>query len=233
MISTIRNQYLNKLRDNASDNYTQYLAKSGKDIERIYLDSMAEADANMQIATAGGGAMAQSLADMGLSDSGYAEHLKEKMNAERKSLSESFTNQMAKNEYLNEKGYEKYLSDYEKVQEEISRGVIDAFVASGSFSLEDAYKRAVTAGANEIYAMQTATKARSAAIEKAMNKAIEFAKLYSLSAKKASDYALSLGLPEFYANKVYKEIAGYNKNSMRFFESMTPEEYHDYILSQK
>ena len=93
MISTIRNQYLNKLRDNASDNYAQYLAKSGKDIERIYLDSMAEADANMQIATAGGGAMAQSLADMGLSDSGYAEHLKERMNAERKSLSDSFANQ--------------------------------------------------------------------------------------------------------------------------------------------
>ena len=232
-MANLAKQYKAKLRDNEADTYEQYLAKSGVDSRGIYLDSIAADMSGREIAKAKSRGLNEGLSSMGLSNSGYAEYLKEAQEKEYGAAYERAEGKLAKGEYKNQSGYEKYLSDYEKLQEKIATSVIEDFASSGSFDIEEAYKRAVFAGANEIYAMEIAGKAKEAAINKAMEKARSFAKMNSLSATKAKKYALSLGLPEFYANKIYREMDGYNESMKEYFTDMTSEEYYNYITSQK
>lgn len=233
MLTKLRREYESKLRENASDTYYQYLAKSGTDPERIYLDAIAEADAARLISRARSSGKAEALSAAGLSSSGYAEYLREGEGAKVAAARSAALSKRAEGEAQNASGYEKYLSDYDKLQQRISEQVIKEFTESGSLSLEDAYRRAIFAGIGDTYAMQTATKAQGSAITNAVNKAISYAKLYSLSPSKAEDYARSLGLSDFYVRKVSREISKFSEEQKEFISSMTPEEYYDYITSQK
>ena len=232
-MKTLSEKYKSKLRDNAEDSYEQYLAKSGINSRGIYLDSLAEAKADTEILKATSRSLGEGLSSKGLSNSGYAEHLSDMLMKEQIKKNDRASEKFAASEYKNLSGYEKYLSDYDKLQEKIAESVINDFSESGSFSLEDAYKRAVFAGANELYAMHIAGRAREKSINRAMDKVRAFAKTYSLSAAKAKKYAKSLGLPDSYAEKIYKEIAGYNEQMKEYFTEMTPEQYYNYIQSQK
>ncbi len=224
--------YDEKLKSNAADSYNQYLAKSDIKNKNSYLDSAANAAVSRELSSSKRGSVSDSLSSSGLSKSGYADYLSAQNYKTYSDKMDAAEREKATSEYKNNSGYEKYLTNYEKLQNEISQGFIDSFGKGNNFSIEDAYKEAVSAGLNENYAMYAATKGVDAALNNTIERAISFAKLNSLSAYKAKKYALSLGLSEFYAEKVYKAMSVYNEGEKEYFASMSADQYYDYILSQ-
>ena len=61
---------------------------------------------------------------------------------------------------------------------------------------------------------------------------IGFAKLNKLSAKQAKEYAKKLGLDEKNAERVYEEVSVFNKEERELLNSMTPNQYYNYIISR-
>ncbi len=224
--------YTEELKKNAADTYNQYLAKNGIDSRSGYLDAVANAKVSRELSDISRGSIAESLFTSGLSKSGYADYLKGLREDDYSQNLSRAEREAAIADYKNASGYEKYLADYEKIQNEISNTFIEAFSKGDIFDYDEAYKQAVAAGLNKEFATSAATRAIDAAIENTIERAIAFAKINSLSSKRAKEYAKSLGLSDFYADKVYQAISNFNENEKEYFSSMTPDEYYQYILNQ-
>ncbi len=197
--------YEEKLKKNSADSYSMYLAKNGIRSRDDYLDSVAAAGAAKELSEIKNNGMSDSLSAAGLSKSGYSDYLKSENEKTYISAIQKAEREQAVSEYKNTSGYEKYLSDYEKIQNEISKSFIESFGKGDSFDFEKAYAKAVEAGLNNSFAFYAATKGVNAAVKNTVDRAVAFAKLNNLSAYRAKQYAKQLGLPERYAKRYIRK----------------------------
>ncbi len=238
MTSVKKSPYEEELKKNDADSYAAYLAQNGIKSKDNYLDALASAQVSKELSDIRRGSIAESLYSSGLSNSGYADYLQGINEDTYNKKVENAKREKAISEYKNTSGYEKYLSDYEKIQTEISKSFVSSFGKGDVFDFEEAYKQAISAGLNETFAISAATQGIDAAINNAIERSITFAKINSLSASSAKEYAKSLGLHDVYAEKVYKAVYAINgdnatEDKAEYSNTMTPEEYYQYIINKK
>ncbi len=224
--------FTNLLNKNEEDSYLAYVSKNGIRKTENYYDALADADTVRTLSSTDYGARADKLASSGLNSSGFEDYLKSRVEGEYVERSKRAERGTYKDEYANQKGYLAYLSDYEKLQSSISESVIKDIASKRNFSYENALNEAVRAGISKDLAYVTASKAVKQAKENAYNQALSFAKLNKLSPNKAKAYALSLGLDERYAERVYEEISALSREQKEFFSHMSTNEFYEYIKSK-
>lgn len=222
----------NIFNKNEEDSYLAYVSKNGVREDERYYDAITKADTDRIISSSDYGTRADSLHSYGLNFSGFEDYLKS--NAENQYLKKSDAAERGRytDEYKNKQGYLEYLSDYEKLQSSISESVIKDIASKRNFSFADALREAVRAGISKDLAYATASSAVKQAKENTLKQALSFAKINNLSAKKAKTYALSLGLDERYAERVYNAIANLTEAEKNFYSKMSANDYYQYIKSQ-
>lgn len=239
MIHTAKTTYSNALSkkyeqlllENDPDSYREFVAKNGVRADAIYKDAEASSRAEKLRADTNFGAKAERISEAGLSESGYEDYVKSlSESAYRASLGYA-EHIRALGEYKNTKGYEAYVSDYEKMQDRIAESFIESFAKSGSFDGDAAYRDAIKAGLGSSRAFFAAEKAVDASKENVYERALVFAKANGLTAKKAEEYAKALGLDKSYRKRIYDAISVFTEQEKAFYSSMTPEQYYDYIIS--
>ena len=221
-----------KIKSNKAKSYLAYLSEDGSNGLYAYRDKLSAAKAEKAMGDSDYGAAASMLLSSGLSNSGYGDYIKSQ--AEKRYLADisAAENQLKTAEYRNVSGYEKYLSDYDALQSKISKSVIKSISEGADFSFENALDKAISAGLTKNAASNAATEGIRIAKENAYLSALAFAKANNLTAKKAKDYVLFLGLDDRYAERIYDEISTYSQNEKEFYSSMSADAYYDYIMSQ-
>ena len=185
----------------------QYLAGAGKRPDDILLDKVGAARLSAALRNTDRGSVSDRLSSSGLSGTGYEDYLK------RLSVSEYETDTdlalgastLAASE--NKSAYQKYLSEYGKLQTKISDSFIKSFAEGRDFSEESAYERAVKSGLSRENALYSAVRAVRAAKDSAIEESIAFARMNGLTPYRAMEYAKSLGLDEKEAKKVYDALS--------------------------
>ena len=228
-MKSVMNEYRNKLLQNEKDTYEAYLAKNGIRHTDIMKDAAADAKAEKALASADYGSLSEYLAKSGLSGSGYEDYIASSNEKEYRDKLLSAERASAESGGKNHSGYQKYVSDYNKLQAKISKSVIDSFALGKSFDQSEAFKKAIEAGLSEENATYTSIKAVRAAMENTAEEAINFAKLNGFSVEKAKEYAISLGLDGRYVDKVTKALELLSDEEKEFYSSMSPNEYYEYI----
>ena len=207
-------------------------ASERKSYENDYLDTLADQSAKKLFKDSNYGAEAERLAQSGLSSSGYEDYLKGVL--ERRSQSEKNNAERERfiGKYETKSDYSKYISDYERLQNKISEGLIQKIGIGQDFSFENAFNAAVDAGLAEENAYYTAIRSVNTAKSNAVKSAVEFAKENKLTPKRAKEYALKLGLDEIYAEEVYKTVYDAYIAEKSTLTNMNSDEYYNYIKSQ-
>ena len=221
----------NLLNKNEEDSYYAYVSKNGIRKTENYYDTLAKSDTVRTLSSTDYGAGADYLASSGLNASGYEDYLKSQNQSRYNASLYSAEEEKSLDEYRNRRGYQEYLSDYEKLQSSISESLIKSIASKKNFNYADALSEAVRAGISKDLAYFTASAAVKKAKENTVKEAIGFAKLNNLSAKEAKNYAVSLGLDERYANMVYEELSNLTEAEKSFYAKMTADEYYEYVKS--
>ena len=232
MAKTQESLYRESLKQNEKRTYEDYISKEGIRTKESYYDSLLSAKTEKSLNNTNYGSRASNLYSAGLSASGYEDYLKNNIESQYKTNLNKSDRELLIGEYRNKSGYENYLTQYKALQEKISQSVISEFAKGNDFNYENAYAAAVKAGVSKALASFTASSAVRAAINASIEQAVIFAKANNLSAKKAKEYAKSLGLEEMYAEKVYDSISTFTKEEKDFYSSMSAENYYDYIMSK-
>ena len=223
--------YKDLLNKNAKDSFYTYLSKSTE--PSTAARAVSTAAINERLTSTDYGALAERLSKSGLSGSGYEEYLKRENKRKKDSALASAEGAEAQSEARARMGYEKYVSEYEKLQSKISDAVIEHFSARDGVSLEDAYSYAVGRGLSEDHAYYTAAAAVRAASEAAVKKIIAFADKHHLTAKQARRYARNSGLDERYVKQVYEAALSLSEEERIKYSTMSPNDYINYIKTMK
>ena len=228
----LKDLYSDKYKKNESLSFHEYLSENSEQKELKRADALKAADTKRRFGDDNYGNAASMLNDIGLSLSGYADYI-------TASARDRYAGEKGKSELdykLGEAkeiaGYEKYISDYDALQSKISNSVIESLINDQEFNLEAAYKKALDAGLSKRRAFESATAGVKGAKEKVYDSAVLFAKLNSLSPKRAKDYATSLGLEEKDAERVYQAILEFGRADKEFLSTLTPDGYYQYVVSQ-
>lgn len=225
-------KYSEQLKINAPKSYESYLSERAKHEDVPYYDALRAAKTQSALTDADYGTAASRLLSRGLTASGYSDYLESRSASALAQSTDSAEHARALEKYRANAGYERYLSDYNSLQSKISEGVIKEISGGYDFDFEKALERAVSAGLSKTLAYSTAAEAVRLAKLNAYNEAITFAKLNMLSPYRAKEYALSLGLDEAYAKRVYDEISVFDEDEKKFFSSMSASQYYDYITNK-
>lgn len=229
---TVNDEFKKKLDANKADTYETYLAKEGAPRLEGYLSSLSEIKATDRLSSTDFGASAEKLSSLGLSGSGYEDYLRAENAKKAEARENAAALKMEASDFYNRSGYAKYLSDYEALQEKISNSVITSVVDDLSFNLDDAYRLAVNSGLSEAYAEAVAKSAVSKARRAAVKKAIAYAEDKGLSALQAKEYASSLGLDGRYLEEVYDTVSYFDLDDKRYFGSISTKDYLEYLKEQ-
>ena len=231
-MTSVRKEYEDLIRSNEARSREQFLASEGLKPDEIYKDLEAKAKTDLSLSSTDRGSLASTLFSRGLSGSGYEEYIKKMTEGDyEKALGEA-KESAALAEQKNAGGYEKYLTEYGKLQTKISKSFIESFAEGGDFSLERAYEGAIKAGLSDANALYSAARAVNAAKDRAVEESIAFARMNGLTPYRAKEYAKSLGLPDKECEKVYLALSGLSDEEKRFFSSLTPDEYYEFVKSR-
>ena len=211
----------------------QYLARSGQKPKDILLDGIRDARLESALHGTDRGATAAALSSTGLSGTGYEDYLKRLGASELERDMNAARGLSAKAALKNTGDYQKYLSEYGKLQTKISDSFIKTFAEGRDFSEKNAYRQAIEAGLSEENALFSAARAVRAAKDKAIEESIAFAEMNGLTPYRAMEYAKGLGLDEKEAKKVYNAVGTLSEDEKRFYSSMSPNDYYNYIKNRK
>ena len=217
-----------EIKKNAAESYAAYLSRQGVN-EDVGLDLKKEAKISNAHADTDHGTLAESLDRSGLSGSGYEEYLRAEAAKNYQTASQTANEATAVAKAKNIGGYEKYLTEYDKLQTKISEAVIKHFSEGTNFSIEDAYNYAASKGLSEEHAMYTAAASVRAASEAAVKRIISFADKNALSPKQAYRYAKNFGLEKRYLDQIYEAVSTLSLWERDKYSSMTSEDYLNYI----
>lgn len=221
----------NDLSKNSPKSYDKYKSELGPLSEEKYLESTASEHGAQNFKDTNYGKIAEKLASIGLSSSGYEDYIRTSTERNYDENLKTAKKNLLVGRYNEESGYSKYLSDYDNLQNKISKSLIEKIGKGSDFNIENAFNAAVDAGLSEEYAYFAAAKAVRNAKDNAVKNAVEFAKDNNLTAKRAKNYALSLGLDEAYAEDVYQAVLSYREAKKSTYSSMNADGYYNYLIS--
>lgn len=225
-------KYEDLLLKNEKLSMEQWVAESGVKADNTLLDKSAEAKLGSALDSTDYGKMNEALLSGGLSGTGYEDYLRRMAERRYNSDISEAEGISARLDYKNSGGYQKYLSEYSKLQTKISDSFIKSFAEGGDFSEENAYKKALESGLSHENALYSAVRAVRAAKDRAIEESIAFAKMNALTPYRALEYAKSLGLDDKEAQKVYDAVGTLSDDEKEFFASLTPEEYYNYVKNR-
>lgn len=210
----------------------QYLAGAGKRPDDILLDKVGAARLSAALRNTDRGSVSDRLFSSGLSGTGYEDYLKRLSASEYETDTDLALGASTLAASENKSAYQKYLSEYGKLQTKISDSFIKSFAEGRDFSEESAYERAVKSGLSRENALYSAVRAVRAAKDSAIEESIAFARMNGLTPYRAMEYAKSLGLDEKEAKKVYDALSTLTDEEKSFYSSMSPDEYYNYIKTR-
>lgn len=224
-------KYKDLFDKNKKDSFYTYLSKNSS--EDTAAKVIGDAAVKKKLSDTNYGIRAESLAESGLSGSGYEEYLRLQGQRAYEGELDAAVGMRAMQKARERSGYEKYVSEYDKLQEKIADAVIQHFSRGESFSLEDAYKYAIGRGLAEEQAYYTAAAAVRASSEAAVERIIAFADKNHLTPNQARRYARNSGLDERYVQRIYDAVGTLTEEERLRYSKMQSKDYINYIKTMK
>ena len=216
----------NKAKSSSKESYSDWLISNGINSEKIYSDSIRDITGDYERAKSGYGSLGESLAELGLTASGYSDYLAANAYSTMQKRKMGAKNKYAENEAENRSGYSNYLREISDAASKAYKSVVTAISNEGIMDYEKAYNYAVGAGLSEDDA-KLAAKTASDIVRKSIRQSIIKAIVSKgFNKKQAKDYSLALGLSEAEAEELGKYAAEINE--YEHFDS----EYLEYLKNK-
>ncbi|MBQ8381347.1 MAG: hypothetical protein IJY18_05580 [Clostridia bacterium] len=220
-----------QLKRNDPEGYRAFVARSGE-VGDSGARELSEAKAELMKSDTGYGTLADTVSRSGLYGGGYEEYLKS-INGENYISAEKRAKEMSMiSDAKNASGYERYLSDYEKVQKKISEAFIEEMGATENFNVESVFKNAVSRGLSKEHALYASAAAVREASLRTSDKVVSFARRYGLTASQAKRYAKTFGLDSFYLDRIYSQVRSLTGGLSFEYGTVNSKEYLDYLESK-
>lgn len=184
-----------------ADSYETYVKLKGKNPERAYFEGVSRLTSQRRRSGAGYGQRAESLANLGLSQSGYAKHLENLATRQYQEGVSSLESDFREENDALKSGYLKYLGEYLQKQNKLVADVTDRITRYGYIDPNLAYQYALSSGLSENNAKLASNSGTAAARRSLLKKVLKEISEMGLSADSARAYAKSLGLTDTDADK--------------------------------
>ena len=142
------------------------------------------------------GATAERLFDLGLQKSGYAGYLQSEAERGFRIAKDAFHKESAAVGEKNRSGYARYLTSYEKRQDDLRKSMINRIGNGESFDENLAYENAIAAVLNDENAREAARLGVTSAKERATAKLLRMILEKRLRASRVKEYARLMGFTE-------------------------------------
>ena len=199
---------------NSKDSYDRWAAKYGGDPVGDAARAIRAAETDYAKSLPGHGARAESLAEMGLSGSGYGEYLskmsKKQLEGQKTIAAEDYADSIRDTAKL----YGEYSREYDRKLENLKSSVISDIEASGTLDYDTAYLFAINAGLPDDEAMAAATSGSALAKNKASATVYDAIVKRVLTSGEALELSRGLGFTDEEARK-FAEFAK-NYRSYRY-----------------
>lgn len=216
-------------RKNRAKSFEEYVAESGKDLTGALAEEKAEAKATLERDATNTGALGARLGGSGLSGSGYEDYMRSRAELSAKERTEAAIHESELKRLSNTSGYTKYLNDREEVQNKLADAMVDKLSFEAIPDYDSMLDKMLSAGLSEERAVIAASTAYENASENAVYRAIAFARGNYLTAARAKEYAISIGLSEELAERVYEATHALSQNVKLNFQNLSLDEFNDFI----
>ena len=227
-----RELYRDVAEKNKKISYESWLNSEGSRKKESFTDTISSGIALLKLSNPTYGALGGKLSERGLSKSGYADYIRNGGMRKLYDLSKSADHERYLNEYGDIKGYEKYVKDYGERQNSIMSDVSELIYKKRIFDIETAFAIAMDSGLSEENALTVSAMATKTAKQKTRDEALLFVNSEGMDAKQARDYAKSLGLDEKSITYILGAMNPPSITAKDFLNSLTAEQYLDYIESK-
>ena len=217
-----------KAERNRKKTYEEYALENSHSADADYLDVKSDVATERALGDGNYGALGERLRASGLSDSGYEDYIRARVELNAESAEAKAAHERELHDYGVRSGYAKYASDYDKLQRKLSAGVIEKLSAEEKPDYEKMLSYALNAGLNGESAKSAAAASFRAATDNAVYRAIAFSQNNGLSAARAKKYALDEGLNEDAANRVYDAVQLLLSDSDEKYYTLSADDYIDY-----
>lgn len=218
-----------KLAKNRSKTYEEYVLERGINAKADLLEAEASIKADTAVADTDYGALAEGLGKKGLSGSGYEDYMRSRVNLNAKGRLAAAMHASELTDYEGRSGYAKYMSDYEALQEKLSKSIIEKLSLEEYPDYDTMLNYAINAGLDGERAKIAASTSFKTAKDNSVYRAIAFAQNNGLSAYRAKKYALSEGLSYEDASRVYDAVKLLVSDTYEQYYTLGAEEYIDYL----
>ena len=165
-LKSFLDEYLkDEAKKNAKKSYAEWLVDRGSTAKDDYISAAASARIDAMRSKPSYGAMGESLASRGLSDSGYAAYLEKKKENRAAEINEALRKDYSIATAEQKGEYFDYSKQYDENADRLGSSVIEALKKSKTLSYEDAYLYAVNLGLSK----ENAAAAAKSGVEAARN----------------------------------------------------------------
>jgi hypothetical protein len=219
-------------RKNQPKTFEEYIAEEGKDLKGALATEKAEARAELERDSTNTGALGTKLKGSGLSGGGYEDYMRSRAEISAKERIDAAKHESELKRLSNRTGYAKYLSEHEELQNKLADSMIDKLSVEAAPDYETMLDKFLSAGLTEERAVIAASTAYEKAADNAVYRAIAFAKSNSLTPYRAKQYAISIGLGEDLADRVYEAAFTLSQDTELNYQNLSAEEFNDYITKR-
>ena len=186
----IRNQSIN----NGPGDYQTYVSEQSAKIDSTYGDAMEQLYLDSKKSLAGYGAKAQSLSDMGLTNSGYAKYIDSQVNSQLKEGRNDIISQKGEAKSALGLSYKDYIKDYVDNRNKLTANITDKLINNKILDYNSAYSYAVSAGLSDSEAKIASQNAYNALRQSIISSIITELTNMHLTTDMATTLAKSYGL---------------------------------------
>lgn len=186
----IKNQSIN----NGPNNYTAYIAEQSSKIDNTYAKAMEKLYLNSAKSRAGYGTNAQSLSNMGLSNSGYAKYIDSQVNSQLDAGKSALLSQESEERDALGTSYKDYLRNYSEERGKLTNSITDKLISNKILDYKSAYSYAISAGLSHEEANVASQNAYSALRQGVISSLITDLTNMHLTVDMAETLAKSYGL---------------------------------------
>lgn len=215
---------------NRARSYEEYAAEFAKDGQSEVRRAKSETEAELLRDAANTGALGERLSKSGLSGSGYEDYLRSRAELSAKERMDAARHSAAITDLQNRSAYAKYVSRHEEVQSKLADNMIEKLSREAAPNYDKMLSAMLGAGLTEERAEIAAESAYKNASDYAVYRALNFSKQNRLTPLRSKSYALSIGLGEELAERVYNAMTTLMADPYEQYRNLSSEEYDDYIF---
>ena len=187
-------------RSNEPESYSAFIKRELKDDKKSFADALRAAGEKAIRQSSPYGKRGETLAKLGLEDSGYGEYISELTKSRLKSESAAAEQSLADAQRAAREGYAEYIEKYAAEQEKLYGSVVEKITDAALTDYNAMLEFAKESGLSGEYAKRAVESAGKAVSAKLKQKVISAINDKRLSGKDSYDYAIALGLsPEIAA----------------------------------